>query len=466
MNRPRRSLKSRFVFLLTALIVIVMSLDAVVLLDRERAASLRALVARGKALGLIAGRLLATRPPHEVDSLRPILEAAARGLSADALAVRDGSGSLLLALDGTPGEEPPPRGEGILIDEIHNLRYYFAFSDHVTLRVPCAFSGGEPALLEARFPLTEAREAIRDILRQSMLLLFVTLAFGFFMSSFLAGIILTPLTRFIHAAREVAEGDEPQPIQAEGGAEIADLAESFNRMTGRLREKRELEERLTHKDKLATVGQIAAAVAHEVRNPLVSIRSLAEMLAADHRGGETERHLAIIVREVDRINGVTERLLNYARPRKKAVEAFDPGDVASDMVMLVKPHARKKSARLAAVYGHRGFVRMGRDDLAQIILNLLMNALSAIEPGGAVTVETADAGEELVLSVRDDGRGMGDEERARAFKPFVTGSGGTGLGLTIVEQLVRENGGTIELDSAPGRGAVFTLRFRALREKV
>lgn len=466
MTRGRRSLKSRFVFLVTALILLVMALDAVVLLHRERSSMLRALVARARALGLIVDRLVSARAPAEVAALRPVLEAAARGLFASGLTVRTDAGERLVALDDPAPPGAKPHGEGILIDEIHNLRYYFAFSDHVALRVPCRFADGSRGAIEARFSLEETREGIRDILRQTLILLFVTLASGFFMSSFLSGIILTPLHRFILAARQVAEGDEPQPIEAEGGAEIADLAESFNRMIGRLRQKRELEERLTHKDKLATVGQIAAAVAHEVRNPLVSIRSLAELLADDFRGQEAERHLAVIVREVDRINGVTERLLNYAKPRKRAVEAFDPSDVTDDMVMLVKPHARKKSARLAAVYGHRGAVRMGRDDLSQITLNLLMNALEAIGQGGAVTVETADEGDKVALLVRDDGRGMEPEECARIFKPFVTGAGGTGLGLTIVEQLVRENGGTIEVASAPGRGTTFTLRFPALRERV
>ncbi|EPR44802.1 integral membrane sensor signal transduction histidine kinase [Desulfovibrio sp. X2] len=226
-----------------------------------------------------------------------------------------------------------------------------------------------------------------------------------------------------------------------------------------------LEERLRQAEKLAAVGRMAAAVAHEVRNPLSSLRGFAQFFTKRLAGTKPdEDYAATMVREADRLNKVITDLLYLARPRAQALEAVAVRPVTEDVARLLKFDLEERGARLDLALDGQA-VLGDADGLKQILLNLLLNALAALPQGeaqggpesgngGLVSVSAAQAEGGMVrLSVSDNGSGMDEEQRERALEPFfTTRAGGTGLGLSIVQGIVESWGGSVELDSAPGRG--------------
>jgi signal transduction histidine kinase len=280
------------------------------------------------------------------------------------------------------------------------------------------------------------------------------------MSYFLAGFVLEPLNKLIVGVKRVRDGEYPVKIDVGGDNEIALLAESFNKLTEELRKKEEMERVIHHQDKLAMVGQLAAGIAHEIRNPLVSIRSLSEMLRDEVNDRES---IEIIIGEVDRINLVIEQLLNYSKPGSKRVEKCDVGGIVNGIFLLVKANLKKKNIKMDIVLNHRGMILVCRDELFQILLNLVVNSIEAVKDGmGRIEIGTNEENGRLSIHVRDNGIGIDEKNINRIFKPFFSNRGsnkGTGMGLAVVKRLVEENGGEISVRSKKGEGSVFSISF-------
>lgn len=459
MKAARRSLKSRFVFLLTSLIVIVMALDAVVLIDRERSLLFANLKSDGTRLADTLAVIVQGFDLPRVRSMIPVMQQIVRDADVPGAMMQLKSGEELFNSGIIPRELDLDSNE-VYVDRERGLQFLAAGPDDALLRREVGLVGGEIAVISVHLSFAAIKRHVREIIIQTLILMAITLSFGFFMSSFLAGFILGPLQQFLEGVRRVAQGDYSRRLRVTLDDELAALAENFNGMIDRLKERDELEERLHHRDKLATIGQLAAGVAHEVRNPLVAIRSLAEILAQDLHNDSARKHMDVIIREVDRINGVTERLLRYSKPGEKRIELLDPSEVAEDLVLLFRPQASRRGIRITLDAAHRGLIRVCRDELAQIILNLLLNALNAVTgKQGEIRLVIRDESQELIVAVVDDGRGMDIREKERLFDLYATGGSGTGLGLSIVRDLVAENGGRIEVESTLGEGSIFRLRF-------
>lgn len=459
MKAARRSLKSRFVFLLTSLIVIVMALDAVVLIDRERSLRFAHLRDQGIRLSGTLATLLAMSEADEWLRLKPVCQQIFADAGVAGVRLQLPAARIFLDLGEMP-VLPSGLGANSVPDREMGVEFLAAGTDSALLRRSILTSAGQEGQVLVHLSLAPIREHVREIIVQTLILMAITLSFGFFMSSFLAGFILGPLQQFLEGVKRVAHGDYSRRLRVSMDDELAALAESFNGMIERLKERDELEERLHHRDKLATIGQLAAGVAHEVRNPLVAIRSLAEILAEDLQGETARRHMDVIIREVDRINGVTERLLRYSRPGEKRLEDVDPREVVEDLILLLRPQASRRGVRISLVDTGRGRIRVCRDELAQVLLNLLLNGINAVTGrAGIVELRIEAQGEELRISVVDNGRGMDIREREKLFVPYATGCGGTGLGLSIVRTLVQENGGRIEVETELGQGSTFHLHF-------
>jgi two-component system sensor histidine kinase HydH len=349
----------------------------------------------------------------------------------------------------------------IFINQALKISYQPAGSDFVILRRSFKMADDKPVELTLWLSLQEIQRRIRQILGETLLLMAVTLSFGVFMSYFLAGFILNPLHKFIEAVKKVAEGDYSRQIHIHSNDEIEELAIMFNQMTEKLREKDEMEAHLHHQDKLATIGQISAGVAHEVRNPLVSIRSLTELLAEDLQSEREKKHMQVIIREVDRINAFMERLLNYAKPVTKDVQIIDLQSIAEDLLLLIRPQATRKNIRIGFHFKSRAKINACRDEMTQVILNLLLNAMDAMDKKeGQIVIGSREKNGIISFFFEDNGRGMSVDTKKHVFQPFVSGSSsGTGLGMSIVQTLVTGNGGEITVESAPGEGTTFTLHF-------
>ncbi len=234
-------------------------------------------------------------------------------------------------------------------------------------------------------------------------------------------------------------------------------------------------QRLNERDRLAALGEMAAGLAHEVRNPLGAIKAAAQYVEAsqgspgEHAGGAEREMLEVIVEEVDRLGRVVGGFLDYAKPGRGDPSPVDAGEVARRTLKLMEPQARTQGARITLVEGDAlPPVRIDAEQLKQVLLNLLRNALQAVEGRGegAITVEVAGvpAAEprHVELRVRDDGPGISAAVRSKLFVPFVTTKDdGTGLGLALSQRIVSAAGGTIEARSPRGQGATFVVRLPA-----
>jgi two-component system sensor histidine kinase HydH len=217
---------------------------------------------------------------------------------------------------------------------------------------------------------------------------------------------------------------------------------------------KDLQRELRKNERLAALGKMAAGVAHELRNPLSSIKGLALLLKAkvqnDRQGNGTAD---ILVQEVERLNRSIGELLDYARPHKLQLEKIDIGEVLDKAVALIAADVDSAGIALQGKYTAGLYVHGDRDKLIQVFLNLMLNSIQAMDNGGTLKI-TVDREDGFVgCLVEDTGCGLDEEGVAKVFDPyFTTKSGGTGLGLAMSAKIIEEHSGTIEFRSAVGAG--------------
>jgi signal transduction histidine kinase len=270
---------------------------------------------------------------------------------------------------------------------------------------------------------------------------------------------LRPLRRLRDAARRIAAGDYGSRIDERGPSEVADLAREFNVM-GRAVQERERE--LVRSERLAAVGKMAAMITHEVRNPLSSIGLNTELLEEElGRMPDAEEGRALcrsIMREVDRLTAITEEYLAFARLPTPRLAPEHLDTVVGNLATFVREDLAARGVTLeVALAGDLPRAMIDEGQIRQALLNLVRNAAEA---GGAhVWLRTRRGGDDRVeVEVKDDGAGIAADALARLFDPFFsTKEGGTGLGLALTQQIVRDHGGDIRVASEPGRGATFVV---------
>lgn len=236
------------------------------------------------------------------------------------------------------------------------------------------------------------------------------------------------------------------PLEGQGGA----LLIVFQDLT----ELRKMEQELKRVDHLASLGRFSAQLAHEIRNPLASMRGSAQMLSVDDRNAKLAE---IIVREADRLSGLVESYLKLARPPPPKPEALRLDQVVQETVEMLRADPLAAGVRieeaLQAVEGEAD-----RGQLRQVMINLLRNAFAAVGPGGRVKVSVERQNGSARISVWDSAGSIPPEDLDRVFEPFYsTRQGGTGLGLSTAFSIVRAHGGMIEVSSSPQAGTTFSV---------
>lgn len=292
----------------------------------------------------------------------------------------------------------------------------------------------------------------------------------------LHGAVLTPMRALGAGVRRVAAGRFTQRVEPGGDDEFVELAEEFNRMAGELDGlHRDMESRirqagrdLAQAERRASVGFLAAGVAHEINNPLAIMSGHAELglkkLAADTPAAddleETRAALEVIRDEAFRCKAITDKLLSLARPGGEAKSRLALRTVAQDVVALVAGLPRHRGRQVTIRADAEGWVIASEPEMKQVLLNLVVNALEATEPGaGRVEIGITSSDKETILAVRDNGRGIAAADLPRVFEPFYSRRhDGVGLGLAIVQAIVHDHGGSVAATSeGPGQGAVFTV---------
>ncbi len=297
--------------------------------------------------------------------------------------------------------------------------------------------------------------------------------------------ILWPLARMKLAVERIAAGRFNGRVDTEGTMEFAELAANFNRMAARLEDLyHNLQQRveaksrqLVRNERLASVGLLAAGVAHEINNPLSIMTAHAELsLGAIERGDqsaqdESARSLQVICEEAFRCKRIVEKLLTLGRGPQEAPSIFSLGSLVREVVASVSamPEYHNRILTIVPVNGIDDRIKGRSDEIKQVALNLVFNALEATAAAGEVRIEISADRREVELSVIDSGRGMPHAVLDQIFEPFYTDSRGkagvaedarrgTGLGLSIAHAIVVRHGGEIRASSdGPGMGSRFTV---------
>jgi signal transduction histidine kinase len=317
----------------------------------------------------------------------------------------------------------------------------------------------------------ESANTLRDILKRQtsrsalytlLLLLTTTLVTGLFVWRF-----TRPIKNLSVAARRVATGDFHVRVPTDRRDEMGALSAAFNDMTAKLGRTRELESQLHQVEKAAVVGRLAAAIAHEIRNPLNYINLTLDHLRSSFAPEETskretfERLADQLKSEVGRINRHITDFLKYSRPSTLELEPLNLRAEAEDALRVISGQATEIGIETSLkVEGNVSVVVADKDSLRSIFTNLLLNSVEAIDGGGgSVEIKlSAESVNRARVDITDTGRGIAPGDIAKIFEPYYsTKETGTGLGLAIVKKAIDDHGGSISVSSKQGRGTTFTI---------
>ena len=329
---------------------------------------------------------------------------------------------------------------------------------------PCHQVGATLGVATMRIDFTPQIEAIERLLGRR-----VALLLGAWMA--LLAMVSLVVQRTVRRSAERLEADF---VSAAGDSELAapdlpldpvaaEVHRSLRKLLQRQREREShVARQLAHADQLAGLGQLAAGLAHEIKNPLAGIQGALEVLRDESRDSDTQHLFAEMLDELKRVHIILHRLLESGRPAPLRLVRTDLGKLLSETAELLRPSLRRQRVTLACeVAAGLPEVEVDPAKIRQVLVNLIQNAAEAMhERGGNIQVRASGFPEQsaVVLTVEDDGPGIADETLARLFEPFFTTKfAGTGLGLAISKGLVEQHGGEIEVTSELGRGTSFVV---------
>lgn len=229
------------------------------------------------------------------------------------------------------------------------------------------------------------------------------------------------------------------------------------------------EAQLIRSEKLAALGQLAAGIAHEIRNPLTSINILIHSLASNLPPGTSPKEdLEVIEEEIHRINEIVDQFLRFAKPAPPLLQKAEVTSIFEETLQLLRPQIEKQRIIVKKEFQALPPILMDREQMKQVILNLLLNAVQAMPEGGHLSLKghMLEGGRWVTLSIRDSGVGIPNEDICKLFDPFFsTKEGGVGLGLSIAHRIMDQHHGKIEVESAPGKGTCFMVWLPIHKER-
>jgi signal transduction histidine kinase len=340
-----------------------------------------------------------------------------------------------------------------------------------------------PLAPEAPGAALELRESVADdrqyltgsALRIGVLLLGLIIGTSVVNFAILDRLVVQPVGDLVDHARRVGAGQLGSRSGVGSNDEMGTLAAALDRMAEALataaesvaREQAEREaaiDQLRHAERLATVGRLAAGVAHELGTPLNVVLGRGRSIERWDVGGVDDARACgrIVADQAERMARIIRQLLAYARPRSGARADTDLRALATEAIALLAPAARRAGVALALVPGDAVAAHVDRQGLFQVVLNLATNAIDATPRGGSVAVRIEADDGEVRLAVSDTGTGIPPDQLPHVFEPFFTTKDtghGTGLGLSVVDGIVRDHGGRVTVASRPGAGSTFTVHL-------
>lgn len=304
---------------------------------------------------------------------------------------------------------------------------------------------------------------MRKRLFQRILAVGLVLGAGIVFIFYLAKRYTGPIEEVVDAARKVAGGDLNQELITERKDEIGELTHSFNFMVKKLREERELEERLRKAEHLAGIGQFSTSIAHEIKNPLNFISLSIDHIKERYKPakGDINAFEALILnikKEIQRVSGFAESFLQYGRPLELNLQNTDIGLLIEDVIGLVMAKAQKEGIEIRRECEALPELSVDSEFIKTCLYNVILNAFQAMPEGGTLTIRTKETGEKFSIAVEDTGMGISEEKAGRIFDPFFTTKGqGLGLGLPLTKRIIEEHKGKVDFKSVPGKGSTITM---------
>lgn len=329
-----------------------------------------------------------------------------------------------------------------------------------------------PWRLLVEVPASEGLGALRTLRNVSFALEGMFIVFLFIAASLVAHDIVYPIRQLVDATRRIAGGDLTVRVAPVRGDEVGELGQAFNDMAGNLAASNarvhELHQReIERAAQLASVGELASGVAHEIKNPVAAIASGLDLVRRHVRGDAAiEDVVEEMGEQTRRIGQTIQDLLQFARPSTPSFAPVAVPQVLEHSARLVRPTAQQHGVTLA-LDGSAGAPRVLADAgmLQQALVNLLMNAIAATPPGGMVSVASAVDGDQVVITVRDTGHGIAEEDLDNVLKPFfTTRHRGTGLGLPITRTIVEHHHGRLAIASREGSGTTVRISLPVARD--
>jgi signal transduction histidine kinase len=285
-------------------------------------------------------------------------------------------------------------------------------------------------------------------------------------------IINRPIFQLKNKMKKVQEGDLNIQLSSLKNDEIGGLAQSFNIMVKKLNQANHKIEELFSKqmekaEHLASIGELAAGLAHEIKNPIAGMKGAIEII--DQKTDESDQKKEIfaeILLQIEKINNIIQDLLSYAKPKEMSVSLVNPNECVKNAIKLAKPQISDKDIHFHFKGLENGTpAHIDADKIQEVILNLMLNSISAIEKKGHITIDLLERNKkELEIIFSDNGKGVKKETLPQIFNPFfTTKKRGTGLGLSICKKIIRAHKGTIEVKSQERKGTVFTIRLPVLQ---
>lgn len=279
--------------------------------------------------------------------------------------------------------------------------------------------------------------------------------------------IVAPLRQLVSAAERIRGGELGVEVQIDRDDELGDLGRTFSQMSTELdassRRIRELhDQEMRRAAQLASVGEMASGIAHEVKNPLAGAVTGLDLLTRKLKGDSNAREILGQVRiQLGRIESALRDLLSYARPKEPRLGRTDPRSLVERVVSLVRAQADAAGIRIEKELPEAvPRIRVDPEQMAQALVNLALNGIQAMKEGGVLRIRVESGGGEVRLIVEDEGVGIPDDQMEAIFRPFhTTKHHGTGLGLAITRGIVERHGGRLAVSSRPGQGSRFTLVF-------
>jgi two-component system, NtrC family, sensor kinase len=478
----RLGLRTKFFLYSNTLIVVTMGLVTAFALIHERATRYAAIVARGKSitqglaipitdalmyeeLGLVSETGLIEDYISEIlarnsDLVRYVIVADSKGVVTHSNRWPLLGQRFQRALDPSSARRPP---------EVE-LRTSSWGERVLEVREPLHISTRFWGTCAVGFSLALIQSEVASLAKRAAAIALILMLGNSIMTAIYVETLIRPILSLNQTMKRAGRGDLTARADTRRRDEVGELGSAFNRMMDELEAARETERsrqaQLAHTEKMAAMGTLAAGVAHEVNNPLAGILTCLETLRSNpDDAGLRERYLALVEDGIKRIAHTVQNLLDFSRPSAIRPEPTEINHNLRHVAELTEFHARKAGVNVIFELDERNpIVLADHFQMDQLFLNLVLNAIQAMPAGGTLTLRSKRRGAIVLAEVTDTGEGIADAIRDRIFDPFFTTrrvGEGTGLGLAVSYGIVAAHGGTIEVDSAVGRGSTFRVSLPA-----